>query len=236
LVLYLALLHKFAPSARVAPLLRVSLIFFIFLTLSRSAVLGLLVYWLASGTFRRVLKRKIAAVAGVVVLMSCTFWFYFEDQWREYIAAAQIAEIVEARVTMEEGSSGSTHLLLIQRGIEVWSSTPERMLTGIGLGAAYRVLGDIFGSEKHENFHCMYITWLAECGLPALMTVSFILLYPLVRRIGSSVFILPILVFNIPYQIHLEPMLWFAIAYCWSLKRRTLSLPVEVSRDNECPA
>jgi hypothetical protein len=57
--------------------------------------------------------------------------------------------------------------------------------------------------------------------VPALVAVLFIMLFPGVPKSGAAAILVPLLVFNIPYQSHLEPMMWFAIAYCWAQKTKT---------------
>ena len=118
-----------------------------------------------------------------------------------------------------EGSSGESHVLLIERGFETWLSSPKTIITGIGYAAAPKVLEDFFGNDKRANFHCIYVTALAEMGLPAFLVLMFIFGYPIIGRKGAIRGVAALMVFNISYQSHTEPMFWLILAIFWSFER-----------------
>lgn len=94
------------------------------------------------------------------------------------------------------------------------------MATGIGLASAPKVLGDFFGDDKYGNFHCLYVTILAELGLPALLVLMILLAYPVLGRNRATASVAAIMVFNIPYQSHMEPIFWLMLALVWSYERK----------------
>jgi hypothetical protein len=117
---------------------------------------------------------------------------------------------------MDPGSSGESHILLIQRGIKTWLTSPKTMVVGIGFAAAPKVLEDFFQNDKHGNFHSLYVTALAEMGLPAFIVLMFILVYPVIGRTGVLPCMAALMVFNISYQTHTEPFFWLILALLWS--------------------
>ena len=139
----------------------------------------------------------------------------------ELAEAWEISNALSAKMSMDPGSSGESHILLIQRGFETWLTSTKTVLTGIGYAAAPKVLADFFGVDnKRANFHSLYVTTLAEMGLPAFLALMFLLGYPIVGRKGAVQCIAAIMVFNIGYQTETEPMFWLMVALLWSYERR----------------
>lgn len=87
---------------------------------------------------------------------------------------------------------------------------------GIGFGAAPHVLEDFFGVDKHGNFHSLYITTLAEIGLPAFLVLIFMLCGPIIARKSATRIVMAIMIFNVSYQVHIEPMFWLILFVVWS--------------------
>jgi hypothetical protein len=121
---------------------------------------------------------------------------------------------------MDEGSSGKDHILLIRRGFDTWLASPQTVVMGIGFASAPHVLRDFFEYDKNGNFHCLYVTVLAELGLPAFVILMFLLIYPIVGRRGTASCLAAIMIFNVGYQSHMEPVFWVALALMWSFERR----------------
>jgi hypothetical protein len=219
LVMYLALLDAFVPKSRYTAVLRFAIAVFVLLAWSRSATLCWIAYYLFSRQLWRGIsfQRAISWLAVLVVL--CSFiWITYRDQIADAFEVWQISEIISARVATGDGSSGADHINLIRRGLETWSSSPRTMIAGIGLAAAPRVLGDYFGDDKYGNFHCLYVTVLAELGLPAFIVLMALLGYPLIARMGTASAIAAILTFNLPYQAHTNPMFWLILPLLWAFK------------------
>lgn len=221
LTMYLALLDRFAPKSRYTPVLRFAIPLLIILTFSRSGALCYLAYHLASRNFWRRLatRRALVRVAAITVVGSVIFIVY-QKEMIELAAAWEISDAVFAKMSMDPGSSGESHILLIERGLKTWSSSTKTIITGIGYAAAPKVLADFFGDDKRGNFHSLYVTTLAEMGLPAFFTLVFLLCYPIFRRSGVLPCLAAIMVFNMSYQTETEPMLWLMLALLWSYERK----------------
>jgi hypothetical protein len=221
LTMYLALLDKFAAKSRYTPVLRFAIAFLIFLTLSRSGTLCWLAYYLFSRTFwtRLASRRVLVRVAAIVIVGSLVFAAY-QKEMIELAEAWEIADAVSTKMSMDPGSSGESHILLIERGLKTWLTSTKTIITGIGYAAAPKVLGDFFGTDKRGNFHSLYVTTLAEMGLPAFVVLVFLLGYPIIGRRGVIPCMAAIMVFNVSYQTETEPMLWLMLALLWSYERR----------------
>lgn len=219
LVMYLVLLDAFVPKSRNTRVLRFAIAIFVFVSLSRSALLCWLAYIVFSQSFWRRLsfRRTVAWLVASGVLCSL-LWITNKDKIMDIVELWQLSDMISARLATGEGTSGGDHLKLIQRGLETWSSSTRRMIAGIGLGAEPRVLSDVFGDDKHANFHCLYVTVLTGLGLPAFIVLMIILGYPIVGKIGATPGIAAIATFSLPYQAHTSPMFWLILAVLWALK------------------
>ena len=225
LTMYLILIDSFIPKSRFAPCFRFVIAFLILLSLSRSSTLCWLTYYLFSRTFwaiftsRRAVLR-LAAIASVILIICVAC----QEQIGGLVEAWRIADVVSAKLSMDPGSSGDSHVLLIQRGLQTWLMSPKTMVSGIGFAATPRVVEDFFGNDKHGNFHCLYVTALAEMGLPAFLVLMFLLCYPIIGRNGALRGMAAVMAFNISYQVHMEAMFWLILALLWSYKRNEVPL------------
>jgi hypothetical protein len=219
LVMYLVLLDRFAVKTGYVRFLRFAIGFFILLAVSRSAMLCWFAYYVFSVAFwRRVAIRqaafRLAAVAMVCLLVGLTYRTEIAgllDLW-------QLSDVVSDRLSGEQGTSGGDHIELIRRGFETWSNSPRTMVAGIGFAGAPRVLGDIFGDSKYGNFHDLYVSVLAELGLPAFLILMILMGYPMVGRRGAASCVAAIAIFNIFLQSYMEPIFWLALALVWSFE------------------
>lgn len=181
---------------------------------------------------RRALWR-VAAIAIVCSLLGVVYQ-------QEIVGLAETWEVSDAisvKMSMSEGSSGESHILLIQRGIETWLTSTKTVVAGIGFAAAPKVLEDFFGNDKRGNFHCLYVTALAEMGFPAFVFLMVLLVYPVIGRKGALSCIVAIMIFNISYQTHTEPVFWLVLSLVWSFERTrrwTLGSPV-LAREYSSP-
>jgi hypothetical protein len=136
-------------------------------------------------------------------------------------------------MSMDPGSSGESHVLLIERGLKTWVTSTKTVITGIGYAAAPKLLADFFGDDKRGNFHSLYVTTLAEMGLPAFFVLVFLFCYPIIGRRGVVPCMAAILIFNVSYQTETEPMFWLMLALLWSFARkpapRFLSLALDTA-------
>ena len=217
LTMYLALLDRFAPRSRHTPILRLAIPLLICLTLSRSGALCWSAYYLASRNFWTRLASRRMLVRVVAIIIVCSFVFaLYQREVTELAEAWEISDAVSAKMSMDPGSSGESHVLLIERGLKTWLTSTKTVVTGIGYAAAPKVLGDFFGDDKRGNFHSLYVTTLAEIGLPAFFVLLFLLGYPIIGRRGVVPCMAAIMVFNVSYQTETEPVFWLMLALLWS--------------------
>jgi len=221
LVMYLVLLDWFVVPSRFTRVLRFAIAFFIFLSLSRSGVLCWFGYYLFSENFwGRLTSRRAIAWLIVVILAGSVVGVAYRNEIVALADVWELSDVVAGRMSMDEGSSGKEHILLIERGLETWESSTKTMIAGIGFASAPKVLDDFFGDDKHGNFHCLFVTVLAELGLPAFLVLMFLMGYPVISRTGTASCVAAIAIFNLSYQSHLEPLFWALIALLWSLEAR----------------
>jgi O-Antigen ligase len=218
LVMYLVLLDRFVIRSGYSRFLRFAVTFFLLLTVSRSGMLCWLGYSaFSAGLWKRVTRRVVfkAITAGLLCLALA---FIYWDQVSALLEAWQVSDMVSARFSGEEGSSTANHVELIERGLETWSQSPHTMIAGIGFAASPRFLGDFFDDNKYGNFHSLYVSVLAELGLPAFLLFMVVLCYPLLGRRGGASCIAAIMMFNAALQSYMEPIFWVAIALMWALE------------------
>ena len=217
LTMYLILLDNFAAKSRYATAFRYAIAFLVLLTLSRSAILCWLVYYLFSRKFWKALASRRAKIFLAVICATASLLIVvYPKEIGELVDAWKISDIVSAKMSMDPGSSGESHVLLIQRGIETWSRSAKTIAIGIGFNSGPQVLTDLLGDSKYINFHSLYATVLAELGLPAFLVMMFIIGVPAICRKGAFPCVLAIMVFNVSYQSHMEPMFWAILALLWS--------------------
>lgn len=221
LTMYLALLDRFAAKSRYTSVLRFAIPLLIILTFSRSGALCYLAYQLASRNFwaRLATRKALVRVAAIIIVGSVVLVAY-QKEMIELAEAWEISDALSAKMSMDTGSSGESHVLLIERGLKTWLTSTKTIITGIGYAAAPKVLADFFGDDKRGNFHSLYVTTLAEMGLPAFFALIFLLGYPIIGRRAVVSCVAAILVFNISYQTETEPMLWLMLALLWSYERK----------------
>jgi hypothetical protein len=219
--MYLILVDTFIPKSRYAPFFRVTIAVLMLLALSRSSTLCWSAYYIFSRSFwsnvvsRRVILR-LTAIAIIGVLLSGVY----HEQIDDVVEAWEIGAAVSAKLSMDPGSSGDSHVLLIKRGFDTWLTSPKTIMTGIGFAATPKIVEDFFGTDKHGNFHCLYVTALAEMGLPAFLVLMFLFVYPIMGRDNALRGMAAVMVFNISYQVHMEPMFWLILALLWSYNPR----------------
>jgi hypothetical protein len=222
LVMYLVLLDKFVAKSRYTYALHWLIGFLVFCAFSRSGTLCWLAYYLFSPSFwRRVATRRAILTLGAVVVAISVACVVYQDQILDLLEAAQITDAVTTKLSMDPGSSGESHVLLVERGFDTWLKSPKTIAMGIGFAAAPKVLEDFFGTDKHGNFHSLYVSTLAETGLPAFVVLMFLLVYPIFSREGALPGIAALMIFNVAYQVHMEPMFWLMLGLFWSYERKT---------------
>ena len=201
LVMYLVLLDRFAGKAPHTRLLRFAIASFLLLAVSRSAALCWIAYYLFSRAFwtRLATTRAVFRVA-VFALVCSLVGFVYRKEINGLLELWQVSDMVSDRLSGEQGTSGADHVQLIERGLETWSSSTHTVMAGIGFAGSPRVLGDFFGDNKYGNFHSLYVSVLAELGLPAFLLFMILLGYPIIGRKGAVSCVAAIAIFNVALQ------------------------------------
>jgi hypothetical protein len=223
LVMYLALLDRFAAKTSYTRFLRFAIACFILLAVSRSATLCWIAYYLFSSRFwKRLVNPRAALRVAALAIVCLLVGLVYRQQIASLVELLQLSDIVSDRLSSDPGSTAGSHFQLIQRGFATWTKSTHTVVAGIGFAGAHRVLGDFFGDVKYANFHDMYVSVLAELGLPAFLLFMILLGYPMIGRKGAASCIAAIATFNVFLQSFLEPIFWVALALVWSfeLKRR----------------
>jgi O-antigen ligase/polysaccharide polymerase Wzy-like membrane protein len=225
LVMYLALLDRFASKTRYTRFLRFAIAFFILVTLSRSAMLCWFAYYLFStGFWKRLASRRVALRVATLVIICSLVGLVYREEINGLVEVLQVSDLVSSRLSGEQGTSGGNHIELIQRGLDVWLRSTHTVVAGIGFAGSPRFLGDFFGDNKYGNFHSLYVSILAELGLPAFLLFMILLGYPIFTRKGSASCIAAIAIFNVALQSYTEPIFWLALALVWSFEPKVLRL------------
>jgi hypothetical protein len=223
LVMYLVLLDRFATKTRYTRFLRFAIGFFILLAVSRSALLCWFAYYVFSAAFwSRIATGRAALKLATVAMVCLLVGLVYRKEIAGLLEFWQVSDVISDRLSGEQGTSGGDHIQLIERGLEIWSSSSRTVVAGVGFAGAPRFLGDFFGDNKYGNFHSLYVSLLAELGLPAFLLFMILLGYPIIAREGAAPCIAAIAIFNVALQSYMEPIFWVALALVWSfgVKRR----------------
>lgn len=186
----------------------------VLLTLSRSAVLAGLVFWVVWHWRSRELRvglpltGAVAAVVGAVTALAL-----FSPGTLDPMLA--LAEILGQRLSPDEGST-QEHLLVLGRGWEVGTESVKHVFLGLGYGNAYVALQDVYPGFEYGNFHSLFVTVFAESGTPA----ALLLVWVFVRAYQHGGIYRPLvaalLVFNLFQQAHAEPWMWLILMMAWT--------------------
>lgn len=221
-VVYLYLIFRGRPAgARRRVVLGLGMILTV-LTLSRSAVLtGMTAALVGLMTSRSVrISTGQALVGAAAVLAVGLVVLGRPDAVR---AAGEFLEPVSTRLSLKEGST-QEHAYLLRRGAGEATQSVPRAALGLGYGASFRVLEDVFPGNRYGNFHSIYVSLAVESGIVALLLMLLLLGYPLLRPGPYLPLVAGLCIFNIFYQASAEPSFWFALALAW-LTARSLPAP-----------
>jgi hypothetical protein len=219
LVMYLALLDRFALKKRYTRLLRFAIGCFILVAVSRSAMLCWFAYYLfSSGFWKRLTTRQAVLKLATVTVFLLVIGVVYREEIATVAELWQVSDMVSDRLSKDPTGTAGSHLQLIERGFSTWTTSTRTVVAGIGFAGSPRVLSDFFGDNKYGNFHDLYVSVLAELGLPAFLLLLVMLGYPAVKRKNAVPFIAAIAIFNVFLQSFLEPIFWLTIALVWSLE------------------
>ncbi|HVX40767.1 MAG TPA: O-antigen ligase family protein [Gemmatimonadaceae bacterium] len=182
-------------------------------TISRSATLGAVAaLGMALWTGRVRVTRRVLAVASLLATAAVAA-VLVRPTLLDDVAAMEYSPLAE-RVSPDVGSARA-HVAVIERGLENATESVRRASIGLGYGNAYVVLQDIFPGNKYGNFHSLYVTMFAECGIVALVLTLVLLAGPLVFGGPWREVIAGAVAFNLFYQTTSEPTFWFVLALAW---------------------
>ena len=206
--------------AFLAPKVRGTAIVLMLLTLSRSAVLAGLTLAAVAAWQSGVLTLH-APVRRLLLVLTLTA--------AAVVAIARSPEAIEGTARLlapfaerfgggEEQNSAADHQALIVRAAEEGSRSMPRAMLGLGWGASYVVLQDLFPGNRYGNFHSLYGTAFAEAGVVALVALLALLAVPLTRDTPWRPAVAGFIVFNLFYQSTTEPVFWLILALAWLAK------------------
>jgi hypothetical protein len=213
LAAYLFILMRFARPGRMRAGFAIAAVLSIVLTLSRSALLALVVMAVVlvvqSGRLRLSRAAALAATLSVAVVFGLMLSF------PAALVASTDAIVPPLLLRLLGDGSSSIHFDLLRHGIETGSASVRNALLGVGFGNSYAVLEEFFPGNEYGNFHSLYLTFLVETGVLALCLGALLLLYPLVRSNLYRPLIAGTIAFGVFYQTNLEPIFWLVLAAAW---------------------
>lgn len=217
---YFYIIYRFGSDSLFSKICLVLLTFCIILSLSKSGIsafcLMITVIALIDRKNRDFKKIGRLIFMPLIILATLVFFVNLYSFGGINIDISQAANIIFAR---DEGSSGATHLQLLQRGWDVATSSVKNILVGNGVFASENVLSDIFPNDKYANFHSLYISFLAESGLISFVLMIIILFFPVLTRTKHVALVFLNAIFGIFYQIYLSPAFWLTIGLIWGAFR-----------------
>ena len=182
-------------------------------TASRSASMaGLAALTMAALTGR--MKLSPAAVLAATIVTAAAAIVVLAKPDLVKTSLTTIERPLAERVSTGEGSA-SSHIELIQRGLETATASIPNAMIGVGFGDAFRVLQDVFPGNRYGNFHSLYVTMFAESGIVALAITLTLLCTPLLVGGPWRPLIAGAIAFNVFYQATAEPVFWFLLASAW---------------------
>lgn len=198
----------------------------VFFTLSRSAIATVLIIQflvqikffirILEGKVKPYLKKRMVLLC-FFILLGLIFGIYFVLD-NDFLRTGILLRIED------KGSTG-THNLLLERGMNIFSSNIETIIWGQGFFSSPRLVGDLYGGNKYANFHSEYITLLVELGIIGLFFELLVILRPLVSSLGKRITdtnfylilgIFGILLENVFYQQYLFFYYWAYISMLWA--------------------
>jgi hypothetical protein len=213
-LVYVFCIVVLAPASRARTSFLWLGVLLILLSFSRSVIMASLALWAVVAVRDRRLgfSRRGVVVVALVVGAGAGWLLMHIDQVQ---ALLRVAEPITRRFDTGEGSA-SMHLQLIRRGWDVSTRSPANALIGIGFGNAFHYTQDLFPGDKYGNFHSIYVTLLAESGVVSLCLGLMLLFRPVGFARRWAPLLVALGVFNVFYQLLVEPVFWFVLAAAWT--------------------
>lgn len=215
ILIYMFFVYKLASPSHLKNLSLFLGSIMILLTLSRSVILSAIIVILFEISLRKKIKlfSIVRALILSFLLMIILVVIFNKININQYF---NYQVLLKERMDFSSEASGGIHIELIKKGFDITTDSIKNIVVGIGFGNAYTVLDSIFGANnKYANFHSLYVSFLTECGIFSLLALIILLFYPLLKFRYFSSLILGIIIFNVFYQIYLDPYFWFFIFFIW---------------------
>jgi len=216
-VIYCIFVLFFSPPSRSRTFFLSLGVVLLILTLSKSAILtGLIALGviLFNSRIRSAIQlgkiRKSLIIPGIIFLAALCI-----ADWERISSIIDYEEVIAERFSADEASSGGIHLSLISRGFDVFLDSFKNVLIGVGFGSAHAVLQDFYPGNKYANFHSTYVSVMVESGIFSLLIFLILHFLPIIKKTIFLPLILGIALFNIFYQLILEPAFWLVILLSW---------------------
>lgn len=208
--------------AYLAPRTRALAVVLLLATLSRSGVLAALAVAAVSAWQFGVAHRRVSALRVLLVVLFATVALGTAVRSSTLLenAARMAAPFAERFGFGEREGSASDHRDLLVRAADEGSRSLSRAALGVGWGAAYVVLQDMFPGNRYGNFHSLYGTAFAEAGSVAFVAILLLLFVPMHRATPWRPAVAGFIVFNLFYQATTEPVFWLLLALAWVVRER----------------
>ncbi|MBM3908277.1 MAG: hypothetical protein FJ363_09430 [Gemmatimonadetes bacterium] len=208
--------------AYLAPRTRTLAVILLLVTLSRSGALAALAVVAMSAWQFGVAHRRISAARTLLVVLLAVGALGAAVRSSTLLEnAGRMAAPFAERIGLgEDEGSGSDHQALIVRAADEGSRSLTRAALGVGWGAAYVVLQDMFPGNRYGNFHSLYGTAFAEAGSVAFVAILLLLFLPMRRMTPWRPAVAGFIVFNLFYQSTTEPVFWLLLALAWVVREQ----------------
>lgn len=185
----------------------------VIVTLSRSALLAASVSILLVALSRRRLRVRhasVAAASAAAAILALGLLFVPAGRIGTLSSLAPIS----GRFSAAEASARD-HVMVLERGLDEATTSVPRFAIGMGYGNAYVALQDVFPGNVYANFHSIYVSFLAESGIVALLCIVALIGLPLVRGGEWRPLVAGAAVVNVFYQTNADPAFWLVLAIAW---------------------
>jgi O-antigen ligase len=216
LVAYSFFLIEYSVSSKLRNIFLIISTLLVLTSLSRTAIsayllTALLIFYQKMDLLTVIKKLPYLLIVLPIVALILLFFSNLNNSG----ATINYKKVFDERTSFSYDTSGGIHLDLLNRAIELTSSSPKHFLIGVGFGSSHYVLKEFFHTNKYANFHSIYLSMLVESGFFSLMLFLFISFLPLLFNKNYIPIIIGTAFFNLFYQLTLEPIFWLLIFLSW---------------------
>lgn len=148
-------------------------------------------------------------------------------------------EVLDNRFATDMNSSAGQRVEIYYIAWEVLNREAAHYAIGSGFGSSYPYLASIFEGHRGSNYHNLILAAFTELGLLGGLSMLILMLFPISQRPWTAKLIIPLIVFNLFYEMFLDPTFWFVIALIWIQTSNPASVPnqmAESSSEGPLPA